>query len=158
MALPTQWTWVWARSGSWWWTGKPGVLQSLGLQRVPQDWAAKQQQGGDRLSNYIIGVMMESWGNASLWYLGSLPGVLVCLFHFGLTFILTLVWVPVLQEFAVPSFDVKKTMISLQLGPEALDGLVTKRPPSVPLHLSPSIFPSSAVYWSLPCAKKFVSF
>ena len=32
MAAPTQWTWVWANSGSWWWTGKPGVLQSMGLQ------------------------------------------------------------------------------------------------------------------------------
>ena len=32
MASPTLWTWVWAISGSWWWTGKPGVLQSMGLQ------------------------------------------------------------------------------------------------------------------------------
>ena len=30
MASLTQWTWVWASSGSWWWTGKPGVLQSMG--------------------------------------------------------------------------------------------------------------------------------
>ena len=35
MASLTQWTWVWANSGSWWWwTGRPGVLQSMGLQRV----------------------------------------------------------------------------------------------------------------------------
>ena len=33
MASLTQWTWVWASSGSWWWTGKPGVLQSMGSQR-----------------------------------------------------------------------------------------------------------------------------
>ena len=32
MASPTQWTWVWASSGRWWWTGRPGVLQSTGLQ------------------------------------------------------------------------------------------------------------------------------
>ena len=32
--MATQWTWVWASSGSWWWTGKPGRLQSMGLQRV----------------------------------------------------------------------------------------------------------------------------
>ena len=32
MASPTQWTWVWAGSRSWWWTGEPGVLQSMGLQ------------------------------------------------------------------------------------------------------------------------------
>ena len=34
MASPTQWTWVWVNSGSWWWTGRAGVLQSMGLQRV----------------------------------------------------------------------------------------------------------------------------
>ena len=40
MALLTRWTWVWASSGSWWWTGKP-VLQSLGSQRVGHDWATE---------------------------------------------------------------------------------------------------------------------
>ena len=30
MASPTRWTWVWASSGNWWWTGKPGTLQSMG--------------------------------------------------------------------------------------------------------------------------------
>ena len=39
MASPTGWTWVWASSGSWWWTGKPGVLQSMGSQRVGHNWA-----------------------------------------------------------------------------------------------------------------------
>ena len=39
MASPTQWTWVWASSGSWWWTGKPGMLQSMGSQRVRHNWA-----------------------------------------------------------------------------------------------------------------------
>ena len=38
MASPTQWTWVWVNSGSWWWTGRPGVLQSIRSQRVGQDW------------------------------------------------------------------------------------------------------------------------
>ena len=37
----TQWTWVWVNSGSWWWTGRPGVLQSMGLQRVRLDWATE---------------------------------------------------------------------------------------------------------------------
>ena len=41
MASPTQWTWVWVNSGSWWWTGRPGVLQSTVLQRVGHDWAAE---------------------------------------------------------------------------------------------------------------------
>ena len=34
MALPTQWTWVWVNSGSWWWAGRPGVLWFMGSQRV----------------------------------------------------------------------------------------------------------------------------
>ena len=41
MASPTWWTWVWVGSGSWWWTGKFGVLQSLGSQRVRHDWATE---------------------------------------------------------------------------------------------------------------------
>ena len=39
MASPTQWTRVWVNFGSWWWTGRPGMLQSMGLQRVRHDWA-----------------------------------------------------------------------------------------------------------------------
>ena len=41
MASLTQWTWDWASSRSWWWTGKPGVLQSMGSQRVRHDWATE---------------------------------------------------------------------------------------------------------------------
>ena len=41
MASPTQWTWVWVNSGSWWWTGRPGMLQSMGSQRVGQDRATE---------------------------------------------------------------------------------------------------------------------
>ena len=46
MASPTQWTWVWASSKSWWWTGKPGMLQSMGSQRVRQDWATELKWTG----------------------------------------------------------------------------------------------------------------
>ena len=39
MASPARWTWVWASSGSWGWTGKPGMLQSMGLQsRTRLSW------------------------------------------------------------------------------------------------------------------------
>ena len=41
MALPTQWTWVWVDSGSWWWTVRPGMLQSMESQRVRHDWATE---------------------------------------------------------------------------------------------------------------------
>ena len=41
MASPTRWTWVWVNSGSWQWTGRPGMLQSMGSQRVGHDWATE---------------------------------------------------------------------------------------------------------------------
>ena len=40
----TEWTWVWASFRRQWRTGKPGVLQSMGLQRVRHEWATEQQQ------------------------------------------------------------------------------------------------------------------
>ena len=43
MASLTQWTWVWASSRSWWWTGKPGMLQSMGSQRVRHDWVTEKK-------------------------------------------------------------------------------------------------------------------
>ena len=44
MASPTQWMWVWASSGSWWWTGKPGMLQSVGSQWIGLYWASELNQ------------------------------------------------------------------------------------------------------------------
>ena len=41
MASPTWWTWVWVNSESWWWTGRPGLLQFMGLQRVRHDWVTE---------------------------------------------------------------------------------------------------------------------
>ena len=41
MASLTQWTWIWVNSGSWWCTGRPGVLQFMGSQRVGHDWATE---------------------------------------------------------------------------------------------------------------------
>ena len=71
MASPTQWTWVWVNSRSWWWTGRPDVLQSMGLQRVGYDWATELNwfdsrpdtllQGGELLS------ATESWFLSNTW-------------------------------------------------------------------------------------------
>jgi len=41
MASLTQWKWVWMDSGSWWWTGRPGMLRFTGSQRVGHDWATE---------------------------------------------------------------------------------------------------------------------
>ena len=56
MASPTQWAWVWVNSGSWWWTGRPGVLQSLGSQRVRHDWVTGlkyQSHGVDGMTKMV---------------------------------------------------------------------------------------------------------
>ena len=42
MASPTHWIWVWASSGRWWRTGKPGMLQCVETQRIRQDWVTEQ--------------------------------------------------------------------------------------------------------------------
>ena len=46
MASPTQWTWVWVNSRSWWWTGRPGLLQSMVSQNVGHDWATELNWNG----------------------------------------------------------------------------------------------------------------
>ena len=53
MASLTRWTWVWVNSGSWWWTGRPGVLRFMGSQRVRHDWATELNWTG-------------SWGKQSI--------------------------------------------------------------------------------------------
>ena len=41
MASLTRWAWVWVKSRSWWWIGSPGVLQSMGSERVGHDWVTE---------------------------------------------------------------------------------------------------------------------
>ena len=41
MPSRAQWTWVWVNSGSWWWTGRCGVLRFMGSQRVERDWVTE---------------------------------------------------------------------------------------------------------------------
>ena len=45
MASPTQWTWVWVNSRSWWWTGRLGVLQFMGSERIGHDWIELTKPG-----------------------------------------------------------------------------------------------------------------
>ena len=60
MASPTQWTWVWVNSGSWWWRGTPGVLWFMGLQRVGHDWATELNWWFPNLEN-------KTWNSYNLW-------------------------------------------------------------------------------------------
>ena len=64
MASPTQWTWVWVNSGRWWWTGRPGVLQFMGLQRVRHNWAT-ELNWTERTKS--LPAMQETW----VWSLGQ---------------------------------------------------------------------------------------
>ena len=59
-ASPTRWTWVWVDSGSWWWTGRPGVLWFMGSQRVEHDWATEMNW-----------TELLYWLHQSLWLCGS---------------------------------------------------------------------------------------
>ena len=54
MASLTWWTWIWASSKNWWWTGKPGVLQSMGLKSVRHHWETEQQQYWDTFAHHTI--------------------------------------------------------------------------------------------------------
>ena len=51
IASLTQWTWVWVNSGKWWWTGRPGMLDSIGPQRVRCHWVT-ELNWTDRLYRY----------------------------------------------------------------------------------------------------------
>ena len=56
MASLTQWTWVWVNSGSWWWTGRAGLLQSMGSQRVGHSWATELNWNVSRHCQISLGV------------------------------------------------------------------------------------------------------
>ena len=58
MASLTRWTWVWVNSGSWWWTGRPGVLQSIGSQRIWHNWATELNWIPWPLNSYMTGWLL----------------------------------------------------------------------------------------------------
>ena len=61
MASPIQWTWVWVNPGSWWWTGRPGMLQSLGSQRVGHDWWTELNWTEHKLSSSPTRFALDIW-------------------------------------------------------------------------------------------------
>ena len=61
MASPTAWTWVWVNSGNWWWTGKPGMLQSMGYKESDTtEWL--------NWTDYVI------WSSTQWWPCAEYPG------------------------------------------------------------------------------------
>ena len=69
-APATQWTWVWVSPGSWWWTGRPGVLQSMALLWVRHDWATELNWSGfpwcPTCRQQIIGFILHNHVSQSL--------------------------------------------------------------------------------------------
>ena len=63
MAWPTQWAWVWVSSGSWWWTGKPGVLQCMESKRVRHNWMTELNWGCSVSVQSIVSI--RHWHNYS---------------------------------------------------------------------------------------------
>ena len=74
IASPTRWTWVWVNSGSWWWTGKPGVLRFMGSQRVGHDWVNELNWTDTFPGNFIFSlIILEGYRRlvGLLWLLHS---------------------------------------------------------------------------------------
>ena len=65
IASPTQWTWVWVNSRSWWWTGRFGMLQFMGSQRVGHDWATELNWTGVPGKPYSISQWSEIYSFVS---------------------------------------------------------------------------------------------
>ena len=59
MVSLNQWTWVWASSGRWWGTRKPGVLPSMGSQRVGHNWVTEQQQQNRLIPRNVIKTVIK---------------------------------------------------------------------------------------------------
>ena len=74
MASRTRWAWVWANSGSWWWTGKPGMLQSMGSQRVRHDWATELNSSPKVMQFYL---WTKEIATVLLWHYWSISSILL---------------------------------------------------------------------------------
>ena len=61
MASLTQWTWIWVNSGSGWWTGRPGMLQSMRSQRVGNNWASGLNWKSRRSPGMSVGYFCKTW-------------------------------------------------------------------------------------------------
>ena len=90
MASPTQWTCVWINFGSWWWTGRPGVLQSMESQRIGHDWTdwSSLILPGPDLDNDILDSKPESdalirtgWSLGKLDFVRLRKGRMYCLYR-----------------------------------------------------------------------------
>ena len=92
MASLTQWVWVWANSGSWWWTGKPGVLQSTGSQRVGHN-SVTELNWSERISKLCLCYNVHVCTVCIYWiYMSTLYRSLLWARELGLKSVHTLIW------------------------------------------------------------------
>ena len=134
MVSLTQWTWVWVNSGTWWWTGRPSVLQSMGSQRVWHDWAElKHFFKISFLEKYVfLCVYLAVPGlRCSTWDVGS--------FSCG-------IW-------TLTGFSMRDLVPSLGFEPRLLTlGVLATEPPGKPPHILKNFLTSNACLYpvSLP--------
>ena len=76
MASLTQLTWAWVSSRSWWWTGKPDVLQSMGPQRLGHDWAIEL--------NWMIWRMLKKWHQIKIKIWNYIYSIQLCEYRYKL--------------------------------------------------------------------------
>ena len=82
MASLTRWTWVWASSGSWWWTGRPGVLQSMGSQRVRHNWMTELNWKVSELVQRVLMYPFPASPKDDILHTHSLLSIIKTLFDF----------------------------------------------------------------------------
>ena len=85
MVSPTQWTWVWAGSRSCWWTGKPGMLPSMGSQRGRHDWVTALKDTDDSvwctfLRCFVETIIATRWKNLTAWWSDCSHDISCCIF------------------------------------------------------------------------------
>ena len=78
MASPVWWTWVWSSSGNWWWTRKPGMLKSMGLQRIWHYWATELNSTFFFFLKHGLYEMISPMGNHGIHWLQSMHS------HYGI--------------------------------------------------------------------------
>ena len=71
-ASPTQWTWVWVNSRSWWWTGRPGVLRFMGSQRVGHDWVTElnwtESIQNKHMPDVMLGILLQLFTQLTFYF------------------------------------------------------------------------------------------
>ena len=86
------WTWVWVNSGSWWWTGRPGVLQSMGSQRVRHHWATELNWIFYSFLNLIFKVDLSKFYTVSIGYFERERDIYIIYFYLEYSCFTMLCW------------------------------------------------------------------